>query len=768
VAYIQKHLPLEANGYRPIPIAKGYKYPAGIDQWETMVPTADDWELWKGGDFAEGGVGIVLGVGANPVGAVDVDVYDQDVVEEVADYLNINYDLVMYRVGQAPKLLYPFRMTEVTRKVYTGKYTIGDTITAPPSRVEVLGLGQQFVAFGVHPDTQRPYQWYEGTLSDTPVTDLPSLTPEEISEIVAYCDGVLSKHGRRVASSSTGAPAQGVGSYMSSRPWKPLNLDDEDVMQILEHLPRYYTSDYDDWLRVGAALHHQYKGSTDGLALWDLFSQQDEYGYGKPDAEGRTGMEALAVKWESFHHTRPGGQLVTLRGLRTAALANGMPTRSADGAEDETEEDGDPVTRMRKRYIYVAEGKEVYDRTDNPNDTRLTLDEFRAQQANNIIWTIDANGREKSTATVNLWMASEYRVSVQGTRYFPEAGLITMDEVTGKRYLNTCVIPDHQPVEEYNRIHIFKEHIEYLCPHEEDREFLLDWMAFTLQQPSRRCAVTPLHMTPTEGTGRSWVGLLLGKLLGAKNVDTTDLEDLAGVGNGGVFQEFLLNKLAIVINEAQLDEAQKKKVGGKLKTVLTDEVLNVNVKYGDKGTIRVFANVIMFTNKHAPLDLPESDRRIYVIEGPLEVRDKAYYTRLYKSLNDPLFIREVYTFLTSRQFDPENRLARAAMTEAKKAMIKSSGSLLHSVLTAWADGVADKYPGLTLEQITHGMAKRQRTDMKSILDITEATVRSALRSLNFGTAYLDGDEIYKLKEVDDATLVTSVEAYNWENDLLEL
>lgn len=767
MAYIDKWRSLSDRGYLCVPIKAGYKYPAGLDAWEDMSPTEDDWNTWVSGPYSDGGVGIVLGKGTSPIGAIDIDVYDPEVASMLGETLEFEYGLSLRRVGEAPKVLYPYLMEEPLRKLATARYVIEGDGTAKASRVEALGLGQQFVAYGIHPDTQKPYTWYSGTLENTCASDLVTLSAKDVTGLINLCDGVLSRHGRRISSSPSGAKAQSLGSYYNHRRWKPLNLDDEEVLRILSYLPKYYTSSYDDWLQVGFALHHQYNGEVDGLALWDVFSQQDEYGYNKPDAHGRVGLEALSAKWDSFSTERQ-GNTVTLRQLRRVARANDMPDKAAqaEGSDTDEVEDPeacDPLDVMLRRYIYVAKDKLVYDRQDEPvAEDMLKLDEFHAQKANVVSYLVDAAGKERIVPVSKQWMTHENRVSVQGTRYHPEAGLIITDHNTGKRYMNTCSLPEFEMVDtnDYKKIHIFLDHIAYLCPRHEDREMFLDFMAIKVQRPGYRPAVTPLHMTPLQGTGRSYIGYLLEKLFGTGNVGVTDLAALAGVGPGGNFQEFLVNTVMVIVNEAELDEAQKAKVGGMLKTVLTDKFLNLNVKYGSKGTREVFAGVMLFTNKQAPMDFDPNDRRIHVIEGPATLNPPAYYRKLYNALDDIEYLNEVYTYLMSREVDPEKYLMRAVMTPAKQAMIKTSGNLFQNVMARMLEDLAEDHPGLTLGQLTHALIRRQRTDMKSALEVSDQNVRASLRKLNTRTVYLSDTEIYVLRSAEDDELLDSVHTYD--------
>ena len=58
------------------------------------------------------------------------------------------------RFGQAPKRLRVYRTAEPFTKLSTAGYRLpGDEPGAKAHKVEILAAGQQFVAYGVHPDT---------------------------------------------------------------------------------------------------------------------------------------------------------------------------------------------------------------------------------------------------------------------------------------------------------------------------------------------------------------------------------------------------------------------------------------------------------------------------------------------------------------------------------------------------------------------------------------------------------------------------------------
>ena len=70
------------------------------------------------------------------------------------------------RIGRAPKILLAFRTDEPFDKVQTPEFHMLDGTVA---RIEVLATGQQFVAFGIHPDTKAPYHWPECSPLDVPL-----------------------------------------------------------------------------------------------------------------------------------------------------------------------------------------------------------------------------------------------------------------------------------------------------------------------------------------------------------------------------------------------------------------------------------------------------------------------------------------------------------------------------------------------------------------------------------------------------------------------
>ncbi|MGO7785766.1 DNA primase, partial [Rhizobium ruizarguesonis] len=67
-----------------------------------------------------------------------------------------------------------------------------------------LGQGQQFVAFGTHPDTGKAYEWTVASPLDVPLADLPEINADAVDAFVAKADAYLASVG--TASSKKAEP----------------------------------------------------------------------------------------------------------------------------------------------------------------------------------------------------------------------------------------------------------------------------------------------------------------------------------------------------------------------------------------------------------------------------------------------------------------------------------------------------------------------------------------------------------------------------------
>ena len=100
------------------------------------------------------------------------------------------------RVGLAPKALLLYRAaTHPLEKVLTGRFRNDSGQTA---QLEIMGHGQQVVGYGTHPDTKQPYSWGEASPDDTPLTELPAVTAEQVADLIADATALFLERGYRL------------------------------------------------------------------------------------------------------------------------------------------------------------------------------------------------------------------------------------------------------------------------------------------------------------------------------------------------------------------------------------------------------------------------------------------------------------------------------------------------------------------------------------------------------------------------------------------
>ena len=184
-------LRLRKAGFDPIP-ARG-KAPA-ISKWETKL-RADEDEIcnWERLSPPARNTGII----AQRTPAIDLDILNADAVVAAEKLITKKYSKlgrVLVRTGKAPKSLIIFRTDEPFTKLTTN-------LIAPDGsrgqKIEFLANGQQFVAFGIHPDTREPYRWRGSEPGNVKWNELPPITAAEASALVDNVVAEIEKFGYR-------------------------------------------------------------------------------------------------------------------------------------------------------------------------------------------------------------------------------------------------------------------------------------------------------------------------------------------------------------------------------------------------------------------------------------------------------------------------------------------------------------------------------------------------------------------------------------------
>ena len=187
-------LKLHALGYAPIPVSG--KKPS-MEGWQTKLGVnADEIRLWEHLYPYDNNTGVIT----RNVPLFDIDVLLEECAEAieamVREFFEERGDLLT-RIGLAPKRGLAFRTDEPFSKLSV----IFETPEGAPSqRLEFLCNGQQFVAYGVHPDTGLPYRWHARELSAVSRGDLPYIRETDARDLMERATAIALDFGYRLKS----------------------------------------------------------------------------------------------------------------------------------------------------------------------------------------------------------------------------------------------------------------------------------------------------------------------------------------------------------------------------------------------------------------------------------------------------------------------------------------------------------------------------------------------------------------------------------------
>jgi hypothetical protein len=154
-------------------------------------------------------------------------------------------------------------------------------------------------------------------------------------------------------------------------------------------------------------------------------------------------------------------------------------------------------------------------------------------------------------------------------------------------------------------------------------EFLLNWLADILQNPTRKPGVCVV-LRGRQGCGKTVVGAIARKLLGPRNVLTVNEKDrLLGRFNSSVMNKILLvgEEMLFAGDHATID---------KLKHLITGQTLPIEFKFGDALEIDSHHRLLLTSNHEQVIQAAGEERRFIIYDVSDGRRgDTDYFGKLY-------------------------------------------------------------------------------------------------------------------------------------------
>lgn len=715
--FLDRALRLKSRGYLVVPIKSGLKGPE-ISGWQNDDPSEDRLRALADSGYANGNIGI----NTRFTPAVDIDVYNDEVALAMEKFITDKYGDVCVRIGMAPKRLVVFRTTTPFRKMFSS-YSDGKTT----HKVEILGNGQQFVAYGIHPDTKKPYTWTsleEPLLVDA--ADLPTLTHVAAQEIIEHFGVVCEEYGWKKLSSSMGGVVRDADDDALDGIKPILALTEEKIRETLDLLPND-EADYDDWLLVGCALHHQHQGSQEGLELWHEWGAKSAK-YDAADTNRR---------WKSFGHGPSTATFATLlyRASEHKAKQEDAAFNASINRINGTNDKKELTTKVAAEIMKAISNDLQYDEATKRMQIRLgELNDGLKPRIETVRKLLDSHrpkraARESVPAWCENWFYIESRNQFYNTEtgamlspasfdgkfgrmlltddmrakgeafngkasatalnvhciptvydaiYMPgEESIVNvngMDHVNTYNHLRTPLEREPTTKDEKDAIKIAERHFALLFPDEWERNTFLDYLAYTVQYPKEKITWGVL-IQGVDGAGKTWFSTMMAAILGGPNVRGVDASALQDK-----FTKWAQGHRMVFFEEIRLQGHNRFEVLDKLKPFISNETVNVRRMQTDLYEIPNVTNYVMFTNYLDALPINSNDRRYFVIRTffqtashliEFEKKHPTYFTDLFNMVTfEGAALR---WWLLNRQISDDFRAkGRAPETAARAMMIDES------------------------------------------------------------------------------------------------
>lgn len=756
------------NGYNVIPIKPGEKFPV-IKNWQNLKTEPKHITAWLKNGHAEAGVGITTG----EVSFVDVDAPDVEAGKYIRDWIFVHIGYAPVRVGNAPKFGLMYRSPNPFRKIASKTY-IDDQ--GRESRVEVLGIGQQFVSHHIHPDIQKPYRWTRNDNPEvTPVAALEPITEDQARAICDAYDSYALSHGWAVkrapkAASTSVAP---VGrSTLVDDEWglgtDPLGLTDDELKAKVDQIPNNdwpYEDGELSWLHMLMAIWHETNGSEFGESValeWsekaskhtDEMFEKTWRSFGK-DLTRRPITFRYALKWaKHFHREEVKASVADM--LLALDVANSLD-ELRDAAAEAKKIDFDIVDRARviavlrknasrfganlslkdardivrfeagappdwlKGWVYLSHADRFF------NIQSKTMLSERAFNNTYMQFTGDS-----LPAEIALRRTPIKNVHMHG--YLPgEDEFYTLND---REYANTYsenqvpAIPAKLEGKDRENVETILNHFRTIIPDDRERAIWISWHAHIVK--TRKRPNWAIVLQGPEGDGKNFFGDMMGAILGPDNVKTVNAKSLEAPHNS-----WAEGSLFTFIEEVRMVGHNRHDVMNSIKPLITNPVIEIHAKRMSQYNIINTAAYFLTTNFQNALPLDTSDRRYFVLMSQwksgedvqkLLKDDPDYFVRLFGALSEsPGAIRGwLMTYKLHEEFKP---LGRAPHSHGKMQMIEMNKSDELMMIEDLID--SGFYHGISNELVVVSLLAEKINEKLIGYRVKETAVSAVLRQLGF-------------------------------------
>lgn len=324
---------------------------------------------------------------------------------------------------------------------------------------------------------------------------------------------------------------------------------------------------------------------------------------------------------------------------------------------------GEQLAQLNEAYAYVTQQDVI---VDLKSANRIKRDSFiNGMHANmkTVQYTQLANGSNKRVEidTPREWLSWPARRDVSSVIYAPGQPRITENGEFNSWKSWGCE-PQEGDVKPWHGMldYIFSESNEY-------RYWFEQWCAAPFQEPGLKLYTACMFWGPETGTGKSLLGITLGRLYGQDNFTIVENSDLFAN-----FNEWASNKQFVLGDE--ISGSDKRSEADKLKALITRPKVRINMKHLPTYEVIDCINYFFTSNHCDSLFLEDKDRRNFIHRMPSKVMPRKFYTDFLDWLDKKGGKEALLDYFLNLDLTGFDAQGPAPMTQAKMEMIDHAKS----------------------------------------------------------------------------------------------
>jgi Family of unknown function (DUF5906) len=575
-----------------VPSEKGPYGWRGVEKWPDRPYPVD--ELRRQIDKYWAGLGC--DTTAHPY--IDCDVTDPALSDAIERALSVLLQFPLKRVGASPKFAIPCRWADDTPRFGKLVLHLHDAAGQARGMIEIPGERHFIVLAGIHPKTMAPYRWYSGEaeggvelLAQAPPAPLPAISADfVVSRMLPAVAEALHPFGVTVSLAGRGGQTAKAADVDQATLLAPSLAD---LSAVVAAIPN--EADHEAYVTMGRAIRAAAGEDhpAEGLALFEQWSSEGKDGLG--------GSHPPPVVWESLRPPHAIGwdyllQQARAHGYNTGAFAFTADLDATPGGPDIPLD----VADFNRRYALIRNLANTVLHLPESGPEFLPLDHWRL---------LAAPQKVDGVAISKRWIEHPARRVFRQVTMDPARPPYSAIDVPGD-------VPDFNVWPGFavepstaGACDLFLAHLrDVVCAGDEALyRWVLQWLAAMVQAPARLTGTALVFRGPM-GSGKSYVGEVIGELLGTRLFGKVSKPDELT----GKFNSHHQGKLLLQVEEGFF--AGNRAAVGALKNMITSDRVRIEKKYCDSYEIPNYCRLLITSNESWVIPAGLSERRFTVID----------------------------------------------------------------------------------------------------------------------------------------------------------